>query len=135
MDLCISLGDLSYSESGVCHSNLDTHGTFFVVQWLRLQPSTAGVQVLSLVGKLRSHIPCSVARTKQKLEHTTKGLVLHILQTTLMHGPTRKQGTKFHCPTDPLNSSFCTIMISLSELIFDCPIWPILQSTSKSLGK
>ena len=41
-------------------------GMSLVVWWLGLHASTAGVQFRHLVGDLRSHMPCSVARKIQK---------------------------------------------------------------------
>ena len=41
-------------------------GTSLVIQWLRHHVSTAGVQVRSLVGELRSHMPCNVTKNKIK---------------------------------------------------------------------
>ena len=41
-------------------------GTSLVVQWLRLRLPIQGVQVRSLVGNLRSHMPRSQKTKKQK---------------------------------------------------------------------
>ena len=44
-----------------------TPGTCLVVQWLRLPLPMQGVQVPSLVGELRRHLPCG-----QKPKHKTQ---------------------------------------------------------------
>ena len=41
-------------------------GTSLAVQWLRLCASNAGAEVQSLVGKLRSHMPCGAAKKNKK---------------------------------------------------------------------
>ena len=59
-----------------------------VVQWLRLSTFTVRAQVQSLVGELRSHKPCCVARKKKKKKKSNIGRVVrdrhvHILLVTL----------------------------------------------------
>ena len=48
-----------------CEYRMVSKGTSLVVQWLRLCASTAGAQVRSLVGELRSHMPLCMAKGKK----------------------------------------------------------------------
>ena len=41
-------------------------GNSLVVQWLGLNTFTAAAQVQSLVGDLRSHMPCDTAKKEKK---------------------------------------------------------------------
>ena len=54
-----------YSLPLICFKNLRT-GTSLVVQWLRLMLPMQGVRVQSLVGELKSHMPCDVAKNYKK---------------------------------------------------------------------
>ena len=46
--------------------NLKTWGNSLVVQWLGLGTFTAVARAQSLVGELRSHKPCDMAKKKKK---------------------------------------------------------------------
>ena len=55
-----------------------SQGTSLVVWWLRMCASIGGGMGLSLAGELRSHMPCSVAKNKNK-QKTLKSLINIIL--------------------------------------------------------
>ena len=55
-----------YSYNGTLLSNKKEHGNSLVVQWLGLCAFTAGAQVQSLVGELRTYKLRSVAKLKKK---------------------------------------------------------------------
>ena len=44
----------------------DIFGNSLSIQWLRLSAFTSGAHIQSLVGKLRSHEPCSRGKKKKK---------------------------------------------------------------------
>ena len=58
------LGARNYSRE-ISRRNLYS-GDFLVVQWLGLSAFKAGAWVQHLVGELRSHMPCHMAKKKKK---------------------------------------------------------------------
>ena len=72
-----------------CYTSIKSLETFLAVQRLRLMLWLQGAQVWSLVGELRSHMPCNTAKKK-------KFLSLHTLSPKKTQGQ-RKTGSKEIC--------------------------------------
>ena len=84
---------ISWKGFPVLDASKNIHGNSLAVQWLGLGAFTAGAQVQSLVGELRSHKLRGTARKKRKTKRTFMGRDQNInINRSLKEGDTNPHG-------------------------------------------